>query len=66
MKKRLRFSKKDLNIWVETETGDLKMMKVPYKLKSQYIQHFIPNRALPTESQVLLWLSNFEGYILDI
>jgi hypothetical protein len=56
MKKRLRFSKKNLNIWALTEQDDLVMLKVPFKYRSQFIETFIPNYPLPKADDVAIWL----------
>jgi hypothetical protein len=69
MKKRLRFSKKNLNIWFETNEGDLKLIKIPMKLKEQFISIFPPANGLPKEDEISIWLSLISvgnAYTIDI
>jgi len=56
MKKRLKLSKKNLNIWVLTDKGDLAMVKIPFKYRKQYIETFVPNQLLPNADDVAIWL----------
>lgn len=60
MKKNFKFSKKNLNIWVESKEGRIKMIKVPFKLKSQFIQKFVKIDELPKEMEVAEWLINMK------
>lgn len=69
MKKRLVFSKKNLNIWTETSDGDLKMVKVPLKLRGQFISLFDSSKGLPKSDEVAAWLSLISvgnAYTIDI
>ncbi len=69
MKKRLRLSKKDLNIWALTGEGDLVMLKIPFKHRKQFIETFIPNYPLPTADDVAIWLGMMnvvETYQIDL
>jgi hypothetical protein len=69
MKKRLRFSKKNLNIWTETDDGDLKLIKIPIKLRKQFILIFPPSNGLAKANEVAAWLSLISvgnAYTIDI
>ncbi len=54
--KKIKFSKKNLNIWVESSDGRIKMIKVPFKLKLQFIQKFMRDNQLPKEMEVAEWI----------
>ena len=58
--KKLKFSKKNLNIWVESSDGRIKLIKVPIKLKSQFIQKFVNDNHLPKEMEVAEWIINMK------
>jgi hypothetical protein len=69
MKRRLRLSKKDLNIWALTQEDDLVMLKVPFRYRSQFIETFIPNYPLPSADDVVFWLGMMkvvETYQIDL
>lgn len=51
----MKFSKKNLNIWVESKTGKIKMIKVPVKLKMEFIRKF-GTETLAKEMDVATWL----------
>jgi hypothetical protein len=54
--KKMKFSKSNLNIWVEAEDGDIKLIKVPFKKKMEFIKLFICDNHLPKEMDVVKWL----------
>jgi hypothetical protein len=58
--KKIKFSKKNLNIWVESSDGRIKLIKVPFKLKSQFIQKFMRDNQLPKEMEVAEWIINMK------
>lgn len=58
--KKIKFSKKNLNIWVESSDARIKMIKVPFKLKSQFIQKFVRDNQLPKEMEVAEWIINMK------
>lgn len=63
--KKLKFSKSNLNIWVETEEGNIKMIKVPIKRKMEFIKRFVCDNYLPKEMEVVEWLvKGKEGYYI--
>lgn len=51
----MKFSKKNLNIWVEAKDGDIKMIKIPVKLKMEFIRVF-GTEKLAKEMEVAEWL----------
>ena len=51
----MKFSKKNLNIWVESKTGKIKMIKVPVKLKMEFIRKF-GTETLAKEMDVATWI----------
>lgn len=53
---KIKFSKKNLNIWVEAEDGTIKLIKVPIKRKMEFIRRFICDNHLPKEMEVVEWL----------
>ena len=56
--KKIKFSKKNLNIWVEAEDGSIKLIKVPFKRKMEFIKLFVCDHHLPKEMEVVKWLVN--------
>jgi len=63
--KKIKFSKSNLNIWVETEEGNIKMIKVPFKRKMEFIKRFVCDNYLPKEMEVVEWLvKDKEGYYI--
>ena len=58
--KKIKFSKKNLNIWVESSDGKIKLIKVPIKLKSQFIRKFVNDNHLPKEMEVAEWIINMK------
>ena len=69
MKKRLKLSKKNLNIWALTDESDLVMLKIPFKYRKQFIETFIPNYPLPKADDVAIWLGMIdvaEKYQIDL
>lgn len=56
--KQIKFSKKNLNIWVEAEDGDIKLIKIPTKRKMEFIRLFVRDHELPKEMKVVAWLVN--------
>jgi hypothetical protein len=51
----MKFSKKNLNIWVESKTGKIKMIKIPIKLKMEFIKRF-GTETLAKEMDVATWI----------
>lgn len=51
----MKFSKKNLNIWVESTSGKIKMIKVPFKLKMEFIKKF-GTEKLAKEMDVAGWI----------
>jgi hypothetical protein len=63
--KKIKFSKKNLNIWVEAEDGTIKLIKVPFKRKMEFIKRFVCDNYLPKEMEVVEWLVNSkDGYYI--
>jgi hypothetical protein len=61
----MKFSKKNLNIWVEAENGDIKMIKVPIKRRMEFIRKFVRDHHLPKELEVVTWLiQEKDGYYI--
>lgn len=54
--KKIKFSKSNLNIWVEAEDGTIKLIKVPFKRKMEFIKRFVCDGYLPKEMEVVKWL----------
>lgn len=54
--KKIKFSKKNLNIWVEAEDGSIKLILVPVKRKMEFIKRFVCDNYLPKEIEVVKWL----------
>ncbi len=54
--KKMKFSKSNLNIWVEAEDGSIKLIKVPFKKKMEFIKLFVCDNYLPKEMDVVKWL----------
>ena len=52
---KIKFSKSKLNLWVETETGDLKLIKIPKKYGRMFRREF-GTLQIPKESAVSDWL----------
>lgn len=62
---KIKFSKKNLNIWVLSEEGDIKLIKVPIKKRLEFIKMFIGKGGLPKEMDVIKWLvKDKEGYYI--
>jgi hypothetical protein len=55
----MKFSKKNLNIWVESSSGKIKMIKVPVKLKMEFIRKF-GTETIAKEMDVATWLINYK------
>jgi hypothetical protein len=55
----MKFSKKNLNIWVESSSGKIKMIKVPIKLKMEFIRKF-GTETIAKEIDVATWLINYK------
>ena len=53
----MKLSKKNLNIWVEAKDGHIKMIKIPTKLKMEFIKLFGTEKLAP-EMEVAEWLIN--------
>ena len=53
----MKLSKKNLNIWVESESGKIKMVKVPFKLKMEFIKKF-GTEKISKEMDVVEWMVN--------
>jgi hypothetical protein len=53
----MKLSKKNLNIWVESSDGRIKMIKIPTKLKMEFISLFGTEKLAP-EMEVAEWLIN--------
>ncbi len=51
----MKFSKKNLNIWVESSSGKIKMLKIPVKLKMEFIKKF-GTEKLAKEMDVAEWI----------
>jgi hypothetical protein len=51
----MKFSKKNLNLWVESKTGKIKMIKIPLKLKMEFIKRF-GTETLAKEIDVATWI----------
>jgi hypothetical protein len=51
----MKFSKKNLNLWVESKTGKIKMIKIPIKLKMEFIKRF-GTETLAKEIDVATWI----------
>lgn len=63
--KKIKFSKSNLNIWVEAEDGTIKLIKVPFKRKMEFIKRFVCDSYLPKEMDVVKWLVNSkDGYYI--
>jgi hypothetical protein len=62
---KIKFSKKNLNIWVLSEEGDIKLIKVPIKKRLEFIKMFIGKNEIPKEMDVIKWLvKDKEGYYI--
>jgi hypothetical protein len=53
--KKIKFSKSKLNLWVETESGDLKLIKLPKKY-ARIFRRFFGTVTIPKESAVNAWI----------
>ena len=53
--KPLKFSKSKLNLWVETDTGELKLIKISKKYRRMCVKEF-GTMQIPKESEVADWL----------
>jgi hypothetical protein len=60
----MKLSKKNLNIWVESADGRIKMIKIPIKYKLEFIQKF-GTEKLAKEMDVAEWIINKkDGYYI--
>ncbi len=53
--KKIKFSKSKLNLWVETASGDLKLVKIPVRYRRMFVKEF-GTEKIPKESEVADWL----------
>jgi len=53
--KPLKFSKSKLNLWVETDAGELKLIKISKKYRRMWVKEF-GTMQIPKESEVADWL----------
>jgi hypothetical protein len=57
--KKIKFSKSKLNLWVETASGDLKLVKIPVRYRRMFVKEFGTEEKaekIPKESEVADWL----------
>ena len=53
--KPLKFSKSKLNLWVETDSGELKLIKISKKYRRLWWREF-GTETIPKESAVADWI----------